>query len=201
MGMGMNPMGMGMMNPMGMMSMMPMAAMGMGMMPMAAMGMRMRMIGAAEAAESAGGDNQASSPEAGTAVQFAAVGSGVPQIGVASSGVGGGGGEADGVIAALETIDDGSCVQVSYTHPQLGKTTYRGVLAERYEGVSHVQSYIELRDSQRIGRRGHLREKESTKRLMCAFIDRLRRLSAGSMLLAGARGRSRSRSRGADHNG
>merc|ERR1740121_966710 len=66
---------------------------------------------------------------------------------------------AEDVGAKLEAIEEGSAVQLEYTHPQLGRTKYEGTLAEKYVGASHLQSYVELTDSQRIGKRGQLRER------------------------------------------
>jgi len=75
------------------------------------------------------------------------------------------------IAVTLEGIEEGQCVRVAYTHPRLGKTRYQGTLAEKYMGASNLQSYIQLSECQRLGSRGHVREREATKRLMLAFID------------------------------
>lgn len=183
MGMGMPGMGMGMpmMNPM----MNPMAAMGMmqqgmaAMMPMRAMAMSMQAM--------AGRNMAANSAEGAEAMSAAAV-----AMLTARSADGGELGRPEDVNTKLDAIDTGRSVHVDYTHPQLGKTKYGGVLADKYTGASHLQSYIELTGSQRIGKRGQMREREATKRLMVAFIDDVKVLPAAEE----SRSRSRSRRRG-----
>mmetsp|Transcript_20621 Transcript_20621/g.47112 ORF Transcript_20621/g.47112 Transcript_20621/m.47112 type:complete len:154 (+) Transcript_20621:1-462(+) len=99
---------------------------------------------------------------------------------------------AEDVAETIENTGEGEYVSVAYTHPQLGKTTYRGWLSEKYTGASNLQSYIQLSDCKRIGRSGALREREATKRLMTAFIDEVKIVSPST-----DRSRSRSRSRSA----
>merc|ERR1719296_735876 len=55
-----------------------------------------------------------------------------------------GAGTTQDVGAKIEALEEGSKVHVEYTHPQLGRTRYEGVLKEKFEGASHLQSYIEL---------------------------------------------------------
>jgi len=153
MGMGMMPMGMGMM-PMGM----PMGmGMGIGMgafMPgMAAMQM------AAMAGAEAGGAKSSNAPIASaTTVHLGTEPASSPED----------------IAVSLEAIGEGEYVSVAYTHPRLGKTRYQGFLTEKYAGASNLQSYIQLSECQRIGSRGHVREREATKRLMTAFIDEVK---------------------------
>jgi len=203
MGMG-NPMMMGMANPMSMgmnmgMAMaamnMGMGGMGMGMGGMGGMGMnpmmamQMRMMGGTGQVGNASGSSANGSgcnADAGSEVPgpMAVLGeepTAAPQD----------------VAAALEQIEDGRRVQVAYMHPRLGKTTYRGVMVDKFIGASHVQSYLDVKDCQRIGRRGNLRELEPTKRLMLAFVDEVRELPDEAADCGGGAGRrSRSRSRG-----
>merc|ERR1719264_1304995 len=94
---------------------------------------------------------------------------------------------AEDVAETIDNTSEGEHVSVAYTHPQLGKTTYRGWLSEKFTGASNLQSYIQLSDSKRIGRSGAVREREATKRLMTAFIDEVKTVDPG-------RGRGCSRS-------
>mmetsp|Transcript_20704 Transcript_20704/g.65289 ORF Transcript_20704/g.65289 Transcript_20704/m.65289 type:complete len:166 (-) Transcript_20704:161-658(-) len=97
------------------------------------------------------------------------------------------------IASTIEGLEEGEMVTVAYTHPQLGKTKYQGTLSEKYVGASNLQSYIQLSDCKRIGSRGHVREREASKRLMTAFIDGVSVLEQGA-----ARSPSRSRSRRKD---
>jgi len=154
MGAGMMPMMMPGMMPMGMGPMMPMGMPGM-MMPMAAMGMMPGMAAMQQMAAL----QSSSQADAATAsimdLRFGEEPKSSPEE----------------LAAVIEGIDLGKLVRVAYTHPQLGKTTYQGVLREKFAGASSLQSYIRLGDCQRIGRTGRVRETEEDKRLMTAFID------------------------------
>merc|ERR1712150_26025 len=160
MGMGMMPMGMGMgMMPMGMMSMMPMAAMGM--MPgMAAM--QMAAMQAAQTGNSgsfcAGGGATSSTATASIMdLRFGEEPKSSPEE----------------LAAAIESINLDELVRVDYTHPQLGKTRYQGVLREKFAGASALQSYIRLGDCEHNRQSDSVRECEEDKRLMTAFIDEI----------------------------
>jgi len=173
--MGMMPMGMGMMPMMGMGMGMPM---GMGMGPLMGMGPMMGMMQmAAMAGGEGGGAKSSSAPASGPlALRLGGEPSHSPED----------------IAFALESIEEGEYIEVAYTHPRIGKTRYRGVLSEKYVGESNLQSYIQLNECQRIGSRGHLREREASKRLMTAFIDEVQ---VASPAAAAARGHDPSRSR------
>eukprot|EP00419_Tripos_fusus_P021867 CAMPEP_0172719792 /NCGR_PEP_ID=MMETSP1074-20121228/75710_1 /TAXON_ID=2916 /ORGANISM="Ceratium fusus, Strain PA161109" /LENGTH=302 /DNA_ID=CAMNT_0013545183 /DNA_START=121 /DNA_END=1025 /DNA_ORIENTATION=- len=168
MGTGMMPMAMNMM-PMGMgMGMMPMGMMSMGM-PMAAMGMMPGMAAMQMAAmQSAQAGNSAGFGAGGGATSSTATSSIMDlRFGEEPKS------SPEELAAAIERIDLHKSVRVAYMHPQLGKTTYQGVLREKFAGASALQSYIRLGDCERIGRSGKVREREEDKRLMTAFIDEI----------------------------